>query len=45
MHRGTLRLGVPVPDVLPVYSLAEMKNLGLAKAEVQVKMPLVDVAF
>jgi hypothetical protein len=45
LHRGTLRVGIPVPDVRPVYTVAEMKTLGLARSEVQMKMPLVDVAF
>lgn len=43
--RPSLRLGLPVPEVKPVYSLAEQKRLGVASAGTEVRMPLVRVAF
>lgn len=40
----TLRMGVPVPEVRSMYSLAEQKRLGVAPGT-EVRMPLVHVVF
>lgn len=43
-HGPALRVGVPMPEVRPMYSLAEQKRLGVA-AGTQVEMKLVHVTF
>ncbi len=44
VHGGSLRLGVPVPDVRPVYSLAEQRQYGL-HAETELRMPMLHMTF
>jgi len=39
-----VHLGVPVPEVRPTFTLAEIKEYGLAQ-QTEVRMPLVKVAF
>src|SRR5580693_2606358 len=39
LHKGALRLGVPVPDVRPVFSLAEQRQYGM-RAETELRMPM-----
>lgn len=39
-----LRVGVPLPEVRPLYSLADQKRLGV-QAGTEVRMPIVRVAF
>jgi hypothetical protein len=45
-HGGAagLRLGVPVPDVRPMYSIREQKEYGLPQ-HTEVHMPLLSVTF
>jgi hypothetical protein len=44
VHKGSMRLGVPVPDVRPVFSLAQQRQYG-THAETEVRMPMLHVAF
>jgi hypothetical protein len=44
MHRGAFRLGIPVPDVLPVFSVAEQRQYGL-HAQTELRMPVLHVTF
>ncbi len=44
MHSGAFRMGVPVPDVRPVYSMREQKELGVPQ-QAMVRMPVLHVAF
>jgi len=44
IHRGEFRLGIPVPNVVPVFSLAEQKQYGL-HAETELRMPMVHMTF
>jgi hypothetical protein len=39
-----LRVGVPVPNVRPVFSLAEQRQYGM-RAETEVRMPVLHVTF
>jgi hypothetical protein len=45
VHHGALRVGVPVPDVRPVYSMAEQRQFGLRTAETELRMPVLHVVF
>jgi hypothetical protein len=44
VHRGSLRLGVPVPDVRPVFSVAEQRQYGM-HAETEYRMPMLHMTF
>lgn len=44
MHRGSFRLGLPVPEVRPMYSMSELKQYGMAQ-QTEVRMGLVRVSF
>jgi hypothetical protein len=44
IHRGALRMGVPVPDVLPVFSLAQQRQYGM-QAQTELRLPLLHVTF
>jgi hypothetical protein len=44
LHKGSLRLGVPVPDVRPVFSLAEQRQYGM-HAETELRMPMLHMTF
>jgi hypothetical protein len=44
VHEGSFRLGVPVPDVLPVFSLAEQRQYGMKQAT-ELRMPVLHVTF
>jgi hypothetical protein len=44
VHGGSLRLGVPVPDVRPVYSLVEQRQYGM-HAETELRMPMLHMTF
>jgi hypothetical protein len=39
-----VRLGVPVPDVRPVFSMAEQRQYGM-HAATELRMPVLHVAF
>jgi hypothetical protein len=41
---GAVRLGVPVPDVRPVFSMTEQRQYGL-HAETEVRMPVLHLVF
>jgi hypothetical protein len=45
VHDGDLRLGVPVPAVVPMFSAAEAKAYGLTRNDAEVKMPVLHIAF
>ena len=44
LHKGSLRLGVPVPDVRPVFSLTEQRQYGM-HAETELRMPMLHMTF
>jgi hypothetical protein len=44
VHQGMFRVGVPVPDVRPVFSLVEQRQYGV-QAQTELRMPVVHVAF
>ena len=44
VNTGDLRVGVPVPNVRPVFSLTEQRQYGL-RAETEVRMPVLHVTF
>jgi hypothetical protein len=44
VHGGSLRLGVPLPDVRPVFSVAERRQYGM-QAETEVRMPMLHMTF
>jgi hypothetical protein len=44
MQGGAMRVGVPVPEVRPMYSMSELKQYGMAQ-QTEVRMPLVRVTF
>ena len=44
LHKGSLRLGVPLPDVGPVYSLKDQRQYGI-HAETEVRMPMLHMTF
>ena len=44
MNGGTMRLGLPIPEVRPVYSMSDLKQYGMAQ-QTEVRMPLVKVVF
>jgi hypothetical protein len=44
VHQGAFRVGVPVPDVRPVFSLAEQRQYGM-QAQTELRMPMVHIAF
>jgi hypothetical protein len=44
VHSGSLRLGLPVPDVRPVFSVAERRQYGM-QAETEVRMPMLHMTF
>jgi len=45
MGGGAVRLGVPVPDVRPVFSMAEQRQYGMRTAGTELRMPVLHVAF
>jgi|CZKU01.1.fsa_nt_gi hypothetical protein len=44
VHRGSLRFGLPVPDVRPVFSVAERRQYGM-HAETEFRMPMLHMTF
>jgi hypothetical protein len=44
MHEGTLRLGIPVPEVTSLYTLKQVKELGVAQGT-EVRVPVFKLAF
>jgi hypothetical protein len=46
VHQGDLRLGMPVPQVKPVFSVAEQKQYALSgTGGTELRFPVVRVAF
>jgi hypothetical protein len=45
VHGGSLRFGVPVPDVRPVFTVAEQRQYGLSRAETELRMPMLHMTF
>jgi hypothetical protein len=45
VHGGSLRMGVPVPDVRPVFSVVEQRQYGLLHAETELRMPMLHMTF
>jgi hypothetical protein len=44
VNGGSMRLGLPVPEVRPLYSMSELRQYGLSQGT-EVRMPLVKIAF
>jgi hypothetical protein len=44
VHQGSLRLGLPVPDVRPVFSVSERRQYGMQSAT-EYRMPMLHVTF
>ncbi|HEX3771727.1 MAG TPA: hypothetical protein VHV30_12705 [Polyangiaceae bacterium] len=44
VHQGSLRLGLPVPDVRPVFSVTERRQYGMQSAT-EYRMPMLHVTF
>jgi hypothetical protein len=44
MHGPALRVGLPIPEVRALYSLADQKRLGVPSGT-EVRMPVVHVTF
>jgi hypothetical protein len=44
VREGALRLGVPVPDVRPVFSVAERRQYGMV-GETELRLPVLHVTF
>jgi hypothetical protein len=44
VQQGDLRLGLPVPEVRPMFSMAELRQYGMTQ-QTEVRMPLVKVTF
>ncbi|HEY4012145.1 MAG TPA: hypothetical protein VGM06_02305 [Polyangiaceae bacterium] len=44
VREGGFRLGVPVPDVLAVFSVAEQRQYGM-RSETELRLPVLHVAF
>jgi hypothetical protein len=44
VHGSMFRMGLPVPDVKPVYSARELKELGVPQ-QTMVRMPVLNVVF
>lgn len=45
VHTGDLRLGVPVPQVRPILSVAEQRKLGASASGSELRFPVVNVTF
>jgi hypothetical protein len=44
LHEGTFRMGVPVPDVRPVFTVAQQRQYGM-QAQTELRMPVLHVTF
>jgi hypothetical protein len=44
VHQGTFRMGVPIPQVRTLYTMAERKEMGLGEGY-ELRMPVVRVSF
>jgi hypothetical protein len=44
IHGGVFRLGIPVPDVRPVFTVAEQRQWGVHQ-ETELRMPMVHMTF
>ncbi len=42
---GTMRIGVPVPDVRPVFSVAEQRQYGMLRGETELRLPVLELIF
>ncbi len=45
VHEGSFRVGMPIPEVRPVYSVAEERQYGITGAVTEVRMPMLHVTF
>jgi hypothetical protein len=45
VHQGTFRVGVPVPDVRPMFSVSEMRSFGMKDNPAAFHMPVLRVVF
>lgn len=45
VHTGTFRMGVPLPEVRPVFSVAERKAFAVESKANEVRFPVVKVTF
>jgi hypothetical protein len=45
VHDGAFRVGVPVPDVRPVFTVAEQRQYGTRSTESELRMPVLHITF
>ena len=45
IHRGDFRLGVPVPSIRPLYTMAEEQQYGIRREGTEFRMPVLQVTF
>jgi hypothetical protein len=45
VHQGTFRMGIPVPDVRPVFSATEMRSYGVKDNAAALHMPVLNLVF
>jgi hypothetical protein len=45
VHHGAFRLGVPVVDVRPAFTVAEAKAYGLRDNPAELRLPVLHIAF
>lgn len=44
LHEGSFRMGVPVPDVRPVFTVAQQRQYGM-QSQTELRMPVLHVSF
>jgi hypothetical protein len=45
LHRGSFRIGVPLPDVKPAFTVSETMQYGLRTQGTELRMPVLHVTF
>lgn len=45
IHRGAFRLGLPVPSIRPLYTMAEEQQYGIRREGTELRMPVLQVTF
>jgi hypothetical protein len=45
VHQGDVRIGLPVPSVVPMFTSVEAKTYGLTKNDAELKLPVLRIAF
>jgi hypothetical protein len=45
LHRGSFRIGIPLPDVKPAFTVSETMQYGLRTQGTELRMPVLHVTF